>query len=306
MNVLITAIGSFSSDVAIKNCRKLGMHVVGCDIYPMEWVVQSLDVDTFYQIAKAVDEDEYINQLLDIIKNEEIDLLLPSTDAEIDVLNTHREEIKQSGATLCISSPKTIEICRDKMKFAEKMGKYAIKSKLIADEPDPDFPVVVKPVKGRSSQGMQRIYDKIHYNLIPKDYMVQPLIEGDIITVDVVRHPKSKYVEVVARQEVLRTLSGAGTSVKILNDWELEAMCKDIAEELRIIGCVCFEFIKDENGAYHMLECNPRLSGGVAFSCLAGYDFIKAHFDCFLNDDIEVKGDIPEMYIARKYQEYII
>lgn len=306
MNLLITAIGSFSSDVAIRNCRRLGMRVVGCDIYPMEWIAQSMDVDTFYQVAKAVEEDKYIEQILDIAKQEEINLLLPSTDAEVDVLNHHRDELKEAGVRLCISGPKTIEFCRDKMLFAEKIGKYAIRSRLVADVPDPEFPVVTKPVNGRSSIGMQRVYDREHYELIPKDHMVQPLIEGDIITVDVVRHPKSKYVETVARHELLRTPNGAGTSVKIINDWELEAMCKDIAEELQIVGCVCFEFIKDEDGEYHMLECNPRLSGGIAFSCLAGYDFIKAHFDCFLADDIEVKGEIPEMYIARKYQEYIV
>lgn len=306
MNVLITAIGSFSCDVAIKSCHSLGMRVTGCDIYPMEWIAQSLDVDTFYQVDKAVNEDSYIPQILDIIRQEEIDLLLPSTDAEVDVLNRHRDELKEAGVRLCISGPKTIEYCRDKMKFAEKVGKYAIRSRLVSDVPEPEFPVVIKPVDGRSSQGMQRIYDKAHYDLVPKSFMVQPLIEGDIITVDVVRHPKSKYVEVLARQELLRTPNGAGTSVRIFSDWELEALCKDIAEQLQIIGCVCFEFIRDEDGVYHMLECNPRLSGGVAFSTLAGYDFVKAHFDCFTADDIEIRGDIPEMYIARKYQEYIV
>lgn len=306
MNLLLTAIGSFSCDVTIRNCHRLGMRVVGCDIYPMEWIAQSLDVDVFYQVAKAVDEENYISQILDIIRQEEIDLLLPSTDAEVDVLNKHRDELKEAGAKLCISGARTISTCRDKMKFAETVGKYAIRSRLVCEEPDPEFPVVTKPVNGRSSIGMQRIYDREHYELVPKDYMVQPLIEGDVITVDVVRHPKSGYTEVLARCELLRTLSGAGTSVKIIRDPELEAICKDIAEELHITGCVCFEFIKDEDGNYHMLECNPRLSGGVAFSCLAGYDFIKAHFDCFTADDIEVKEDIPEMYIARKYQEYIV
>lgn len=306
MNVLITAIGSFSCDVAIRNCHALNMRVIGCDIYPMEWVAQSSDVDTFYQVPKAIEENAYIPQILSIIKEENIDLILPSTDVEVDVLNKHRDEIKETGAKLCISGPKTIEFCRDKMKFAEKAGKYAIRTRLVSEVPTPEFPVVTKPVNGRSSIGLQKIYDQAHYDLVPKDYIVQPLIEGDIITVDVVRHPKSHYVEVLARHELLRTLSGAGTSVKIINDWELEAMCKDIAEELQITGCVCFEFIRDEDGVYHMLECNPRLSGGVAFSCLAGYDFIKAHFDCFTADDIEIKEDIPEMYISRKYQEYIM
>lgn len=308
--VIITAIGSFSSDAAICGCHELGMRVVGTDIYPMEWVAQSLDVDAFYQVEKACEADVYVRQILQIANEENASLLLPSTDAEVDVLNAHRQELKDAGITLCLSGPKTIDICRDKLRFFELIKEFepkiAIPTALVCDTPDPEFPVITKPRNGRSSSGLEKIYDAAHYALVPGEHMVQPMISGDIITVDVVRHPKSKYVEVLARQELLRTLAGAGTSVKIIRDWELESLCEELAEKLQIIGCVCFEFIRDEDGHYHILECNPRLSGGVAFSCRAGYDFIKAHFDCFLENDIEVMDDIQEMYIARKYIERVM
>ena len=47
-----------------------------------------------------------------------------------------------------------------------------------------------------------------------------------------------------------------------------------IAGLLGVRGCVNMEFIEDRDGVYHMLECNPRFSGGVEFSCLAGYDCV--------------------------------
>jgi len=308
--VLITAIGSFSSDAAIRSCRALGMRVIGTDIYPMEWVAQSLDVDAFYQVDKAVNAGAYIEELTEIIKEEGVTLLMPSTDAEVDVLDRYRQELKEAGCTLCLSGQKTIEICRDKMKFARLIGEFdrrlLIPTGYVGDTPEPEFPVICKPADGRSSIGLERIYDQAHYELVSRDHLVQPLIEGSVITVDAVRHPRSHYTEVMARQELLRTPSGAGTSVRIFSDWELEAVCRELAEKLQVIGCVCFEFIRDEDGHYHILECNPRLSGGVAFSCMAGYDFIKAHIACFTEDDIEVKGEIQEMYIARKYKEYIM
>ena len=46
---LITAIGSFSVDIAIKNLKKMDFRVIGCDIYPKEWIANALDVDSFYQ-----------------------------------------------------------------------------------------------------------------------------------------------------------------------------------------------------------------------------------------------------------------
>jgi len=192
--VLITAIGSFSSDVAIRNCHALGMRVIGTDIYPMEWVAQSLDVDAFYQVSKAVNEDAYVGELLTIIKEEGVTLLMPSTDAEVDVLNKRRSELKEAGCRLCLSGPKTIDICRDKKRFAllinEFDHKLLIPTDYVKDVPHPEFPVVCKPANGRSSIGLHKIYDQAHYELVDKDYLVQPLIDGPIITVDVVRHPK--------------------------------------------------------------------------------------------------------------------
>ena len=119
-NVLITAIGSFSADIAIKTCKEeLGYRVIGCDIYPMEWIAQSLDVDVFYQAPYAVDEENYMDFITRLIKEEEINFILPSTDVEVDVLTKYRDLVKNAGATLCISGAKTIERCRNKMEFAE-------------------------------------------------------------------------------------------------------------------------------------------------------------------------------------------
>ena len=57
---LVTAIGSFASDIVIKTLKEEGIYVIGCDIYPKEWVAQSLDTDGFYQAPYAADKEEYI------------------------------------------------------------------------------------------------------------------------------------------------------------------------------------------------------------------------------------------------------
>ena len=81
-----------------------------------------------------------------------------------------------------------------------------------------------------------------------------------VVTVDVVRDRADNCVA-VARKELLRTLNGAGTSVHVFHDEELEQKSKDLARLLKITGCVNFEFILDKDGNYHFLECNPRFSG---------------------------------------------
>ena len=53
------------------------------------------------------------------------------------------------------------------------------------------------------------------------------------------------------------------------------------------------------------MECNLRFSGGIAFSCIAGYDFVNNHLNVFCNKKIDDLKEVKSMYIAKKYQEFI-
>ena len=180
------------------------------------------------------------------------------------------------------------------------------------------YPLVIKPVDGRSSQGLARVKNarQMTYAVLEcvehgGRFLVQPMIDGSVVTVDVARDPKSGIVSAVARRELLRTLNGAGTSVYVYHDEMLEQECREIAKALDICGCVNFEFIDTACGEgieaknrYCFLECNPRFSGGVAFSCMAGYDMIRAHLACFMGKTPEKTVVVENQYIARRYTEY--
>lgn len=58
--VIVTAIGSFSADIVIKKCRENGIRVIGCDVYPREWIADAGNVEVFYQVPYATDTDHYI------------------------------------------------------------------------------------------------------------------------------------------------------------------------------------------------------------------------------------------------------
>ncbi|WP_143321908.1 ATP-grasp domain-containing protein [Clostridium sp. HBUAS56010] len=313
---LVTAIGSFSADIVIKNLKKRAVRVIGCDIYPEEWIADSRNVDAFYQVPYATEEERYVKELLAIGVREQVNLLIVLTDVEVDVWNRHRKELKEHSITLCLSSEETIALCRDKRAMnrflsGRNLGNSIPTRELLETEIETlSYPVVLKPFNGRSSQGLHYIksLEEMKHVLTlckPEEYVVQPYYKGSVITADIVRDPQSGTSIVICRRELLRTLNGAGTSVLVFSDPLLEKMCQEIAQALEIKGCVNFEFIEGEDGIYHMLECNPRFSGGVEFSCLAGYDCVGNHIRCFTGEDIEPGSHIKGMYIARKYEEYI-
>jgi len=313
---LVTAIGSFSADIVIKNLKKGGFRVVGCDIYPEEWIADSGNVASFYQVPLATDEERYVSSILNVCREEEIKVLIVLTDVEVDVWNRHRDELSLASVTLCLSSEETLLLCRDKRELYRYLLDQGMGNPiptLELSEADPErlsYPVVIKPFNGRSSQGLRYIHslDEMKGFLecgSLEGLIVQPYYQGSIVTVDVVRQAETGESVAVCRKELLRTPNGAGTSVLVFLDPVLEATCRDIANALGINGCVNFEFIQGEDGSYHMLECNPRFSGGVEFTCLAGYDCVTNHLRCFTGKAIEPIKGITGMYIARKYEEYI-
>lgn len=313
--ILVTAIGSFAGKQVIINLKKSGSYVIGCDIYRKEWIANSSRVDIFYQAPLATDES-YIRFICKVCEEQSIKYIIPLTDLEVDVLNENREIFTQRGIVLCISDNKCIEICRNKYLlycfFLHDKSIETIPTYLLEEVRDDEivFPAIAKPYNGRSSQGIRYLYNKEELSEFRKQqdiskFIIQPKIDGNIITIDVVRNAqKESYA--LGRRELLRTFNGAGTSVQIFRDEDLEKKALEIADRLNVIGVVNFEFIEDKNGRRFFMECNPRFSGGVAFSCVAGYDFILNHMKCFRNENIDLHVPIREVYIARDYEEHIM
>lgn len=315
-SVLITAIGSFSADIVIKNTTKMGFNVIGCDIYPKEWIADALNVSKFFRIPRALNKREYIECIKNICKSESVEYIIPLTDVEVDVFNQSREEFLQIGVTVLISSASALAICRNKKKLSEFIDESSCNINTIQtvnyqkiDNLEHPFPLVGKPINGRSSQGLKyfsNMAELNHYfeSVACDDYIFQPFISGSIITVDVVRSEFTKQCYACARKELLRTLNGAGTSVYVFLDERLTSKCCELADLLNISGCVNFEFIQNEDGNYYFLECNPRFSGGVEFTCIAGYDCISNHIKAFCNEPLDDFHLHHNYYIARKYEEY--
>lgn len=315
-SILVTAIGSFAADIVIKNLQKAGHFVIGTDIHAKELIVDAYHVDRFFQSPNAHETGAYIEFIRRLCESENIQVIIPLTDVEIDALNVHRQLFEQNGIKVLMSSRKTIEICRNKQVLHDYLLEHGIQE-VIPTSRMPDvredslsYPVVCKPLNGRSSEGLYIVkseeeFLRVKSTINCNNYIVQPFIKGDIITVDVVRQPLTNQCIAVPRKELLRTLSGAGTSVHVFSDKQIESLSIGIANLLDIIGCANFEFILDEHGKYHFIECNARFSGGVEFSCMSGYDCVTNHLRCFLGEPIDDSCCIEEQYIARKYEEFV-
>jgi carbamoyl-phosphate synthase large subunit len=300
--VLITAIGSMSAPTILESLSAGGNNrIVGTDIYPEQWQGYKSFLSKFHQVPKAVDEN-YIGEILRICIENQVEYIIPLTDPEVDVLSENRELFEAKNIVLCISNKNAISKCRDKSMVEtifKKSGKVPVIESLSFE--NMKYPVIAKPKKGRSSEGLFLLKNERQLSLADmNDYIFQPYINGCIFTVDIVRDKKENCVS-IPRQELTRTSNGAGITVEVKRNYLLEQFAKTIVGELNILGCVNIEFIFDGK-TYYLMDINPRFSAGIGFSCIAGYDFITNHLKCFQDDAIAELNEIREGILSRKSQ----
>ena len=280
--VLVTAIGTMTASTIVDELRKNGgFYIIGGDIYAQNTVATSRFVDEFHVFPPAIyDLDGYIRFVLDFCREHKVEYYFAVIDEEIVNLSNNRAEFEKIGVKLCIPNKKLVDTCHFKNDFSQwvksEMPQIAVKTFLSADEIGEDqFPVFVKPVEGRASNGcmkidsMAKLRELVELSGIGDSLIVQEFVEGDIATVDIIRNASTGQVFTVPRKELLRNPNGCGIAVETFHDEKLEEICRTLAEKLELNGVVNAEFFITDNG-YRIIEVNPRYSAGTGFSCLAG------------------------------------
>lgn len=302
MKVLVTAIGSMSAECVIGTLGRLGIDVVATDIYPRDYHPVAKKCCAFYQVPRVYPNVKiYCETLKELAIKESCGAIIPLTDPEVDVLSESREMFETYGIKIWLAADNVIKKARNKglwcqllqgCKYLKTIPSYKSYAELKINYSG-EF--VAKKVKGRSSEGIlfsntSAFHDRAD---LGTDYLFQPKITGDILTVDFAKHPKSGQLVLVPRVELMRTKNGAGTVVKITEPEVCKAAVFELADGLGLTGVMNCEFIRGTDGLY-LMDINPRFSAGVSFSQSAGYNFVKADVDCFCSGFLDEPVPIAE------------
>lgn len=312
-NILVTSIGSFSTDCVIKSLKEfLQVNIYGSDIYPSKWHAVSSQFDQVFQSPLVAEENEFFNFITKTCSLYNIKTIIPLTDLDVDFFNTHSDYFRNNGITITIANKKFIQTARDKYnlyKFSKSCSTFKTVNTYTIYNIDykANFPIIAKPKNGRSSQGIHYLnkLEELHSDIDYDNYIFQEIVRGDICTVDYIRDAKSKISYYIPRLEHIRTSNGAGLTVETFYDSKLELILDEIGNSLNINGCINLEFIKRGND-YYLIDINPRFSAGIGFSVLSGYSFVRDHYKAFHNQVI-TKPELPYRLItAQKVMTDII
>lgn len=309
--ILVTAIGTINGTAIIQELRKQDdVYLFGADIYPANYVVNSKDVDEFYQFPIVADDIEnYVMYLLQFCKEHTINAIYAVIDEEVLALAQHREEFHDIGVVVCVPDLQTVEVCHNKAFFANWMEENMPEQNIRTYRNMKDieaFPVFIKPIHGRASAGCRKVESMqeleelaINWN----EYVVQEFVKGEWYAADIIANPKHNQLWVVQRKEHMRNSNGCGTVVEIVDDERIREICKQLAEKMHIIGVVNVEFFVNGD-EIKIIEVNPRLPAGTAFTCMAGGNTVWNALHIVQGEPCEIQPLCIGDFYARRYETY--
>lgn len=336
ITVLLTGAGAPGMPGILKCLKKVHdqIRLIGADADAQ--APSRRDFDSFHRIPMAK-EPEFISAMVELCKEEEVDLLVPVVTRELIVLAQNRKKIESNGTRVAVMEKETLRIANNKGLLFQKLEendievpsyritKTVLEIKEAMDEISQNgVGVVVKPVEGNGSRGV-RIVDKQRsafdsffsskpdgMNIsqeellrilsekehLPQDMMVMSFLPGKEYSVDIVA--RDGQVLVAVCRVGLQVVSSNQTSSMVVDEPEIVELCTRVVGLLRLSGNIGFDLKEDENGKAYILEINPRLTGGIVTCLAAGANMPWLGIQSWLGEKVEQ----PKLLYGVKMQRY--
>ena len=237
-----------------------------------------------------------------IILDENIDVLLPTGNMEID-----KFESLSDITNVFMSNSDTIKLCNDKWEFYKKV-KDDFDLPKTWDNTDINFKnSIARPrYELGGSKGVFHCED-VHQYLSTYhsdvEYIYSEYLPGQEYTIDVLCDMENPLISIVRKR--LETKAGISSKAEIIRDKYMEDECKRMCRFLELKGPVCIQMKDDENGVPHFVEVNPRFGGGTYFTTLAGVNFVEIIIGILENKQLFINE--PKLIkVARYYEEMVI
>lgn len=272
MNILILSVGTRNKIIQyFKKELKGKGKVIATDCSDLAPAIYEADK---YYITKRITEKGYLEDILNICKNEHIDTLFTLIDPEISLISKNVEKFKKIGVNPIVSDYDKVEMCFNKYEmytFLKENSFKTAKSYIDKEEFYMDlenkiisFPVFVKPVKGSASLNINKVNSKEELDVIWKqadDLMIQEYMNGQEYGADV-------YIDMISKEPVsifvkkkIKMRAGETDKSESFKDEKLFNLIKKFVKKAGFKGIIDIDIFKID-GEYYISEVNPRFGGG--------------------------------------------
>ena len=258
---------------------KLELHA--CDLHPELSAACALADQHF--TAPPCTHSEYIPALLDYARQNDIVLVVPTIDTELQPLATRRADFAALGIYVHVSSSDVIDIVRDKKRTMDVLANAGVPVPHTATLEDFrqcqegwKWPLFVKPVAGSASRGVALICSpadlKHEYD---EPMLVQEALQGDEYTINIFVDEGGVMRAAIPHLRI-SVRAGEVEKGRTVRRADFDAIARNLAASLPgARGVLCFQLFDDPKLGPRIFEINARFGGGYPLADRAGGHFAE-------------------------------
>lgn len=314
-NILITSAGQRVSLVKSfqKEITKLDPlnKVYTVDLNPL--LAPACHISDGYRTVQKVTASNYITELLDICKELEVKLVVPTIDTELLILSRFKEYFSKEGITVAVSSEEFIKACRDKREINQFFLEHHIDIPQNINKENLTFPLFIKPYDGSLSKDTFLIREKSEltaYHFENPKLMFMEYIdheEHDEYTVDTYYDKSGNLKCVVPRKRIFVRTGEVNKGVTHKN--EIVSYVKQRLSYIKgAVGCLTMQFFYNQASKRIIgIEINPRFGGGYPLTYLAGGNYPKYLIEEYLlGKSIEYTENWEDNLLMLRYDDEVL
>tara|TARA_B100001057_G_scaffold500860_1_gene618342 strand:+ start:8494 stop:10419 length:1926 start_codon:yes stop_codon:yes gene_type:complete len=235
-------------------------------------------------IMPSIQEYTFI-KILKILKNNNIKIVLPTSNDELLFWSKNKNNFLQKGITVIISPFSSIKICNDKFKFY----KFCKQNNIETIKTIKNFKEIKKlktkryVIKERNGSGSKNILKNINYEKVEsslnkfKDFIIQENINSkDEYSVDAWYSGDLKLNKYIVRKRNYIE-DGESKITSAVKNFRYSKKLEFYLSRFKLYGPVNFQFFLLEKKII-LIECNARIGGATTFSITSGLDLIYYSF----------------------------
>jgi carbamoyl-phosphate synthase large subunit len=312
LRVLVTGAGGPAAIAAMKSLgADPAVELIAADMDP--WAAGLYLVPAAARtLIPAGAAPDYTEVVLARCRALEVDVLLPTVDAELRPLARARARFAAAGTGLLLAPLEALEVILDKLALAQRCaGVVRVpKTELLGPAVDPAalaYPVIVKPRTGSGSRGIVIVGSAAELAALghSPDLIVQEYLPGEEYSIDVLADAGGHVIASVPRLRA-RVDSGVSVAGRTVRDEELESFGRAVAEATGITYVANVQCKRDADGRPGLLEVNPRMPGTLGLTIASGVDMPRLALAALLGQPLPATLDFRERAVVRFLDERVI
>lgn len=315
MNILISSAGrrvsllrSFKEE---SNRLGLNNYVFAIDNKPQLSAACNIADNYFY--VESLDNPNYISNLLKICTNNNVKIIVPTIDTELQLYAQNIERFKEQGIEIVISDLSFVNKCRDKRLTHKLFMENGIDVPCSYDKSNYKIPLFVKPIDGSCSVGAYKVdkLDHISSDLFEnKKLMILEYIDPEMnneYTVDLYYDINSELKCIVPRLRI-EVRSGEVSKAITRKNFLLDYLKQRLMILKGARGCITLQlFVNRTTNQVKGIEINPRFGGGYPLSYKANANFVRwILLEYLFHQQIPYFDDWEDNLLMLRYDDEIL